>query len=409
MGRPLYQRDAGPDRGDLTDPLYVRQGCADRRMPVDRPLRVLHCPSNIAGNPQSLAEAERSLGLSSKAVAFERHRFGYHSDAFLFEPSDPPLVREKKRWGFLRAIPGEYDVVHFNFGRTVLPQWLPYSKDQGPKATWWAMNRYRRSVEMRDLPYLKRRGLGIAMTYQGDDARQQDFVRKNFAINTSLGLGDDPVGARLDPHRRRRIRMVDRYADRIYALNPDLLHVLPERAEFVPYASVHPDEWRPVPWPKEEPPLVVHAPSHRGSKGTEDILRAVKQLEREGVPFRFRLIEGMTHAEARRLYEEGHLLVDQVLAGWYGGLAVEFMALGRPAMCYLREEDLDFLPEAMRDEIPLIRATPDDVADVLRVWLTDRKDELRARGEASRRYVERWHHPVRIAERMKRDYEEMVG
>jgi hypothetical protein len=64
----------------------------------------------------------------------------------------------------------------------------------------------------------------------------------------------------------------------------------------------------------------------------------------------------MSNEAARRIYEKADLLVDQLLAGWYGGVAVEFMALGKPVVCYLRESDLRFLPEAMRRQIPIIRA-----------------------------------------------------
>jgi len=41
-----------------------------------------------------------------------------------------------------------------------------------------------------------------------------------------------------DARKRWRIAQFATYADRIYALNPDLLHVLPAQAEFLPYANV---------------------------------------------------------------------------------------------------------------------------------------------------------------------------
>ena len=48
-----------------------------------------------------------------------------------------------------------------------------------------------------------------------------------------------------DRHKRERIAFFDRHADLIYAVNPDLLNVLPARAQFLPYASVDPREWDP--------------------------------------------------------------------------------------------------------------------------------------------------------------------
>src|SRR5690242_3548815 len=42
-----------------------------------RPLRVLHCPTDVGGHPSGLARAERELGLDSHVVAFEDSPFRY--------------------------------------------------------------------------------------------------------------------------------------------------------------------------------------------------------------------------------------------------------------------------------------------------------------------------------------------
>ena len=98
-------------------------------------------------------------------------------------------------------------------------------------------------------------------------------------------------------------------------------------------------------------------------------------------------------------------MVDQLLCGWYGGLAVELMALGKPVICYIREADLQFIPAEMRQELPLINATPGTIYDVLKEWLTVRRDRLPQVGRQSRDYVETWHDPLKIAARLKDDYE----
>ena len=79
--------------------------------------------------------------------------------------------------------------------------------------------------------------------------------------------------------------------------------------------------------------------------------------EHDRLDFEFILIEGLSHSEARHLYQTADLLVDQLFVGWYGGLAVECMALGKPVICYIREEDLAFLPAQMRQDLPIINAT----------------------------------------------------
>jgi glycosyltransferase involved in cell wall biosynthesis len=147
----------------------------------------------------------------------------------------------------------------------------------------------------------------------------------------------------------------------------------------------------------------------RGAKGTRFVVEAIRRLENEGVPVDFRLVEGLQREAARRLYEEADLVVDQVLVGWYGGLAVEAMALGKPVVAYIRDGDLRFVPPELRTELPVIDATPDSLSSVLADWLTSRRGELGELGRRSRAFVERWHDPRAIAARLKGDYEEVLA
>ena len=99
------------------------------------------------------------------------------------------------------------------------------------------------------------------------------------------------------------------------------------------------------------------------------------------------------------------VVVDQLFAGWYGGLAVEAMALGKPVIAYLREEDLHFIPTAMREDLPIIRSEPDVIYQTLEGVLTMPRLELLDLAKRSRAYVEKWHDPVEIAKRIKYDME----
>jgi len=368
------------------------------------PIRVLHCPELVGGNAQQLARAERALGLESVAVAFDQTVFAYDTDEVLFAPSDRLLRRELKRLRLLRRALRDFDVVHFNFGRTLTP--VP-PDDRPPTLRSRVFAAYARLVELRDLPLLKRAGKAVVVTYQGDDARQGDVSRATFDISIASHAEAGYYTASGDNHRRRRIGIVDRYADAIFALNPDLLRVLPARAEFLPYTSVDPAEWRPVP-PPPGPPLVLHAPTHRAGKGTPFVLEAVERLRADGLEFEFQLVEGLPRAEARRAYERAHVLVDQVLAGWYGGVAVELMALGKPVIAYIRADDLDRVRQEMRDELPIVDAQPETLTDVLRRLLTTDRETLPELGARSRAFVERWHDPRTVAARMLRTYERIL-
>ena len=245
------------------------------------------------------------------------------------------------------------------------------------------------------------------MTYQGDDARQGDSPKR--ISKSQLRMRWMPA---ITPLKRTQpsdgILPTSRHADQIYALNPDLLHVLPTQAQFFPYGSLDLQVWKPVlPFPNEHF-TILHAPRHRQAKGTHYIIEAVNRLIAEGFDIEFILVENMSHDEVQRVYERADLLIDQVLAGWYGGLAVELMALGKPVVCYLREGDLGFIPAAMRSELPIIPATPATLYDTLKLWLGEKRSELVVRGRQGRAYVERWHDPLKLAQELRDSYEQIM-
>jgi hypothetical protein len=203
---------------------------------------------------------------------------------------------------------------------------------------------------------------------------------------------------------------MDQYCHKIYALNPDLLHVLPKRAEFLPYSHISLSEWTPVYSQLDDRPLRIgHAPSHRGVKGTDLIIAAVGRLQAVGYKFEFVLIEGLSNLEAKERYKSIDVVVDQLFAGWYGGLAVECMALGKPVLAYIREDDLVFIPEQMRDDLPILNVTPDTIEQGLMQILEMPREELYRLAKRCRGYVEKWHDPIAIAQRIKHDIVEAMG
>lgn len=375
-------------------------------------LNILHCPTTVGGNPQGLAGAERRLGYNSKSLTLVQNYFNYPADYVVFDKSSYSILNEIRMWraafGSLRS----YNVLHYNFGQSISP--LRAYPNTGTYPKWKVFlysDIYSKYLELFDVRCAHYMGKVVAVTYQGDDVRQQDYCQQHYSIHPGIGVGRGYYSDSSDRFKRTRARIFDRYADIIYALNPDIMNVLPARTKFVPYASVDPREWTRIGVREIDPdiPHVVHAPSNRGFKGTAFIEAAIKRLQEEGVRFRYTFVEGRSHEEARKIYETADILIDQVLAGFYGALAVELMALGKPVICYLREEDMHFLPPGMRDDMPIINARPDNIYDVLKEMLTDRKHELQSIGVRSRAYVEKWHDPIKIAAEITQDYQRVYA
>ena len=329
-------------------------------MTARRAIRVLHCPDDVGGHPSTLARAERELGLESTSLVLVESPFGYTADVVLRRSGDGRLRFEARRVEWLIRAATSFDVVHFNFGRSLAPA---------------------RPFRLADVPLLRRLGKKIVVTFQGDDVRQGDVARRRFELSTAHEL-PEAYSSGVDKARRRTVQVFSRCADRLFFLNPDLAYVLPDRAEFLPYASVDLSRYRPIPPPANRVPVVVHAPSDRRVKGTHYVLEAVDRLQRSGIAVELRLVEGLTRDAAVPLYADGDVFVDQLIAGWYGGAAVEAMALGRPVIAFIREDDLSLIPEAMRDELPVVNATPETIDGSLRKLVEATAEEREAAGRA---------------------------
>ena len=387
-------------------------------MKFHRALRILHCPEIVGGHAGGLASIERKLGLDSRCIVLTPSKFEYEYDQVLGCVEDSPLVKEIRRWQLLWKALKDFDVIHFNFGDSILSTRI-YTTDQisdhslSKRIYALIANLYKYILGNRDLPLLKSAGKGIVVTYQGDDARQGDYSLAHFGICSAKEVQDGYYSPRTDSDKRQRISIFNKYADKIYALNPDLLNILPSRAEFLPYTHIELSDWSPKSTTTysvhNKVPIVIHAPSNRGVKGTRYILDAVSRLKAEGVQFEFQIIEGIGQVEARRFYEQADLLIDQLLVGWYGGVAVELMALGKPVICYLRRDDLKFIQAEMMQDLPIIDASPETIYTVMKEYLTVRKEELVEIGRRGRVYVEKWHDPYKIAVRLKSEYESIMS
>ena len=133
------------------------------------------------------------------------------------------------------------------------------------------------------------------------------------------------------------------------------------------------------------PPVVVHAPSHKGLKGTKYVECAIDELKEDGLAFEYRRIEGLDHQEALRIYrEEADIIMDQFIIGGFGTLAVEGMYFGKPVMCYL----IDEVKQEQYPDVPLVSATIHDIKEKL-AWLIENPQERVRLGKEGRAYVEK--------------------
>jgi glycosyltransferase involved in cell wall biosynthesis len=148
-----------------------------------------------------------------------------------------------------------------------------------------------------------------------------------------------------------------------------------------------------VPPVERERPLVVHAPSDPGKKGTQHVVEACAQL-----PVDLDVVHGVPHDEAVERFRRADIVVDQMHYLWHGVFTIESMAYGKPVVTHLDEEAVRQTEEAFGVQVPIVRATKDDLVEKLRP-LVDSFELRRRLGEEGRSYVERVHDLDKVADR----------
>jgi glycosyltransferase involved in cell wall biosynthesis len=300
---------------------------------------------NIAGVPWANVQALRRRGVDAQLVVFNRGRLHPDADWDLRRPEG--FVRSQlAQWRALLRLLPRTDVFHFYFGLTLVPKRFQF-------------------------PLLRMFRRKSVFHFLGSDIRGK--------TPEELAYG-----------RRAGAQIVGSY---------DAIRWVPE-AEVIP-PGIDLTRYAPAPSPDRERPVIIHAPSNRGRKGTEHVIAACEGLDAE-----LQIVEGLRHEEAKRRYESADVVVDQLNAGWYGLFAIEAMALGKPVVTFLHDEAVKRTEQAFGVRVPLVATTTETLAQTLRP-LVESADERRRIGAESRRYVEQVHDIEQVANRLLGVYRQL--
>ncbi len=351
-------------------------------------MKILHLPTAVGGNSWGLAQGEKILGLNSKVLIDSENWINYPYDYCLDLDKHGRIGKKLKLLETFFKIRSSYDVFHFNYGSSLID--IP-----------------RLNIHLLDLPFYKGKKI---MTYNGCDARQKypTIQRVSFApcYDETCYAGMCNSGI-LDINRQNRINRVSKNVDHIFALNPDLMYFLPpDKTTFLPYAVAG---WETITTQKytiDSKIKIVHSPTNRAAKGSSYILSALTNLQKKYPNIEIEIIENIPYEQALKKYQEAHIVIDQVLIGWYGGFGVEVMKMGKPLAVFIREEDLKFIPKDMAKDLEkaIINITPFNIEQTLELYLQN-TDLLHQKSQASLEYVHKWHDPIYVASITKLVYE----
>lgn len=316
---------------------------------------------------------------------------GRSADIYLDWPRDSffPKLRGKAKdnlWASrtVRKLPA-LDVANFVLGFSLFPG---------------GRNRYL------DLPLLQGRGCAISYYGLGCDEVSLLRVRPEAAAGPCPSCeAFDPLGQACRAHNlglRRRARSAAGQVDFVISSLYEFSHC----HQFFPEAT-HDD----IPFPvaldeiefvgipeRRSPPLIIHAPTRRGFKGTAIVLRAIELLRDGGAEFDFELIEGVSHGEFLRGMARADIFIDQVFSESHAMAALESLAMGKVVLSGLGPHARDFFPFA--SDCPIIDA-PSNAQSLCATLARalKRRDEFPKLAEQGRRYVAEHHDHVAIAAR----------
>jgi len=328
---------------------------------LKKKIKVLCGYGNTGGIAYKIAEGLRKNGIRADAIIRDDHSFSYpYHKKLKFVGDKASFINRLMKYYYFVKHALLYDVFIFNTRSTMLSR------------KW-------------DLRILKWLGKKTAMVYVGCDIRDKNYYLSSQEKYTVCKNCTEEYQRKVGCVMERKIKETQRIQRHVGASfshpfdamildgNFNYLYLLLELENYEPNYRVN------------QRIKIVHAPSDQGIKGTNYVMGVIEELRKEEVEFDFELLENKPHDEVIKAIRNADILIDQMVAGWYGLISIEAMALGKTTVCYLRDELYNYVPD-----VPIINLNPDNLKDGLKRLIVER-EKLPEYGKAGRKYVEEYH------------------
>ena len=127
-------------------------------------------------------------------------------------------------------------------------------------------------------------------------------------------------------------------------------------------------------------------------KSTHIYLDLVERYKLEGLDVEMIFFKDVPNKKLRYNQAQADIFLDMLTFGWFGANVREALMMGKPAVCFLRPEWLESMRKEIPDfvdELPVVSATPENVYEVVRELIVDKKKRLEI-GRRSRIFAEKW-------------------
>lgn len=307
--------------------------------------RLLIAPANSAGQAHAWAKAARTLpgtGAVNMMPRGDDDVFGFPADHVV-----PALCYvANARWSS-----AERSAVSRRFTHVIAESGRPLFRAGGDL--------------LADIEHLRSEGVRVALLWHGSDIR---LPSSHAAREPDSPFRDAryPETGLLEEIAQRNHRLVADSGLPVFVSTPDLLVDLPS-ATWLPVV-VDVETWARA--GARAPrlggrPVVVHAPSRAGLKGSDAIADVVARLHDDGV-IEYREVRGIPSDRMPEFYGSADIVLDQFSLGIYGVAACEALAAGRLVVSHVAEVTRETVRARTGHELPVVQARANELEAVLR-------------------------------------------
>jgi hypothetical protein len=365
---------------------------ATEKRPARGTIRTLWASTPILTLP-ILAECDRLLGLRSESLVFNTYYItrSFDINLFVFEAAVRLTRSGSALQSFRRIVLAwallKFDVFHYFYDRGLM------------------ISDGRFGIHPEELQLLFNSGKRLYTYAYGADVRSREITLRLGEPNV---CGECPQPGRYCICETEDLNSsLERLKGRATAqvAMGDMVSYVPG-CKNIHYWPLHLEKF------KAEPPVyrqgdtlrVAHAPNHGHFKGTRFLMEAIERLRFEGQLIELVSVQGVPNEKVIELFRTSHLVADQFIAGFHGYTTLEAMALARPVLCFLRNDDMMVDPATC----PIINVRPEQIYEFLKQCVEGKRD-LHNLGRRGRQYVERYYSVEAVSARLGRMYIETAG
>jgi glycosyltransferase involved in cell wall biosynthesis len=325
-------------------------------------LKVLHGTIEIANQISTIVNAQNQIdNVIARGLNYYPNYLNYEN-SFVIDISVNNQNTNKMVTQLLETAINTFDIFHLHYGTS-------FTRD------------------LSDIPLLVQSKKKVFMHHWGSDVRRLSIAKKINPYAKSKNHDENSIV--------KHISFLGKYINDCIVADLELYEYVKDFYNRVHFVRQAIDVRKYVPNPefkfRKHKPIIVHAPTSSDFKGTQFVNAAIEELKLH-YDFEYILVQNMAHEEAKRLYQEADIIVDQLHSAGHGLLSLEAMAMKKPVICSISEFMKDFYPK----ELPIVDANPDNIKDKIELLIknVELREEL---GNKGRMYVEKYHDHHKIA------------